>query len=157
MFTAYTLGMKHEFTETRTRTRAKAQKGGGMKITNTTRTKLRNTNSREYTDALKAYLAPIIESKAGDYGKTVEGNPFQWVISVARAEVAHEFNRHGDQAGIEYWLSGLAIDIAFNYGEIIEVACCLHGVETLDEKTADKIIEQWFKHIALKILQFSRA
>jgi len=121
------------------------------------KTKLRNTASREYTDALKSYLVPIIESKAGDYGQAIEGNPFKWVIDAARAEVDHEFKRHGDQGGLEYWLSGLALDIAFNYGDIIETACKLHGVDVLDDKTADKIIEQWFRHMAWKILQFSRA
>jgi len=121
------------------------------------KTKLKNTHSNEYKNALKAYLVPIIEQKAQDCEMTIDGNPFAWVIDLARSEVAHEFTRHGEQGGIEYWLSGLAMDIAFTYRDIIAVACKIHGVESLDEKTADMICDQWFKHLAWKILQFSRA
>jgi hypothetical protein len=45
--------------------------------------------------------------------------------------------------------------IAFYNDDIIAIAEALHEC-TLSEKEKDKVCENWFQHIAAKILQYSR-
>ena len=116
---------------------------------------MKNTNSKEYKEAVKAYLIPIIEDRAKSMGKTIEGNPFNWVLEVARREVPEYFKRGGEQSGLCHWLQGLGMGIDYTNFVILQLAEKWHGCQ-LTDKQAEKIIENWFNHIAFKILQFSR-
>lgn len=116
---------------------------------------MKNTNSKEYKASVKAYLIPIIEDRAKSMDTTIQGNPFAWIIGVAKSEVKHEFDRHGEQAGLCSWLQGLGMGIDFANYDIVQLAQSWHGCK-LTDKQAEKVIENWFNHIALKILQFSR-
>lgn len=117
---------------------------------------MKNTNSKSFNDNLKAYLAPIIQSRAEDYEEpTPPANLYQWAIDTAKKEVGHEFRQHGDQGGLEYWLSGLGLNVDCYYGDIIEAAEKMHGC-TLTEKQREMIVERWFNFIAAKILQYAR-
>jgi len=129
-----------------------------MRRTNTNEFKaaMKSTNTNEFKSKLQAYLEPIIAQKAEDYGQTIEGNPYQWAIDTAKAEVGHEFDRNGDQEGLSYWLSGLAIDIDYNYCDIIRVAESMHDCK-LSDKEADMVCERWFDFVACKMLQYAAA
>lgn len=116
---------------------------------------MKNTNSSEYKASVKAYLVPIIEDRAESMEKTIEGNPFAWIIEVAKSEVKHEFDRHGLQAGLCSWLQGLGMGIDYSNYDIVQLAQSWHEC-TLTDKQAAKVIENWFSHIAFKIIQFSR-
>jgi len=116
---------------------------------------MKHTNTNSFNNALKAYLLPIIESKAEGCEETTTGNPYKWVLDTARKEVGHEFDRHGDQGGLEYWLSGLGMGIDYTYAGIIEAAEKMHACK-LTEKEADMMCDRWFGFLAAKILQFSR-
>lgn len=117
---------------------------------------MKNTNSKAFNDNLKAYLAPIIQAHAEDYGEpTPPANLYQWAIDTAKNEVGHEFSRRGDQKGLEYWLSGLALDVAYYYCDIIATAEKLHEC-TLTEKQEKIVCEHWFSLLAAKMIQYAR-
>ena len=117
---------------------------------------MKNTNSKEFNDALKSYLAPIIQAHAEDYGEpTPPANLYQWAIDTAKNEVGHKFARHGDQKGLEYWLSGMALNVACYYCDIIETAEKLHGC-TLTDKQKETVCEMWFSLLAAKMMQYAR-
>ena len=115
---------------------------------------MKNTNSKEYKDAQKAYLLPIIQERAANMGQTITGNPYAWVLDVAKSESGHDF-RKGDQTGMTNWLQGLGMGIDFYNADIIRVCEQLHGC-TLAYSQAGKCVENWFSHIAFKIIQFSK-
>ena len=116
---------------------------------------MKHTNTKQFNAALQSYLEPIIRDKAGDLGQIIDGNPFAWAVNVAREEVGHEFERNGDQSGLEYWLSGLGMNIAYTYADIIDEAEKMHG-EKLTDKETDIIIRNWFPFLSAKILQYAK-
>jgi len=117
---------------------------------------MKNTNSKEFKIALKAYLLEAIHSKAEDYAVDLEGvNPFAWIISIAKDELPHEFQRRGEQGGLEYWLSVLGLNIEYYYADIIAVSEMLHDCK-LSEKEKNLVCDKWFAFIAAKILQYSK-
>ena len=116
---------------------------------------MKKTNTKEFNNALKAYLEPIIQEKAEAYHVMI-ADPFAWVVKIARDEVGHEFNRKGEQGGLGYWLSGLGLDVDYNYCDIIRVSESLHDCE-LTERERETVCERWFDFLAAKILQYSRA
>ncbi len=115
---------------------------------------MKHTNTNKFNAKVKAYLLPIIERKLEDY-ETETGNPFAWVVEQAKKEVPHEFARKSEQDALAYWLSGMALDIDAYYCDIIATAEKWHECE-LSEKEQEKVCENWFSFIALKILQYSR-
>jgi len=117
---------------------------------------LKNTNTKAFNDNLKAYLKSIIEDRAEGMETEIEGNPYAWILAVAKSEVSHEFERKGDQSGLDYWLSGLGMNIDYTYCEIIKQAEKLHEC-TLTDKQAEMVCEKWFSFIAAKILQYARS
>jgi hypothetical protein len=116
---------------------------------------MKRTNTKEFNKAFQQYLAPIIKQRADDYNDNPE-NVWQWAIDTARAEIPHEFDRHGTQSGLSSWLAGCALNIAVYNGDIIAVAERLHGCK-LTDKQADKVISKWFDFVALKINQYARS
>ncbi len=117
---------------------------------------MKNTNTKAFNDDLKAYLAPIIQARAEDYGEpTPPANLYQWAIDTAKNEVGHEFTQHGDQKGLEYWLSGMALNVACYNCDIIETAEKIHAC-TLADKEKETVCEKWFSFLAAKMLQYAR-
>jgi len=116
---------------------------------------MKHTNTNEFNAKVKAYLIPIIEEHASDYDETTNGKPFTWALKTAKNEVAFEFNRKGDQGGLEYWLSGLALNIAYMNSEILELVEKWHECK-LTEKEESPFVENWFKWLAAKMLQCAR-
>lgn len=110
-----------------------------------------NTNSKAFKDALRAYLAPIIQDHAEDYNATPE-NLFKWALETAKNELPHV---KGDGACMTEWLQGCALGIAIYNYEIIEVSEMLHNCK-LTEKQKGKFVAGWFNFIANKIVQFAR-
>ena len=116
---------------------------------------MKNTNSKEYKATVREYLTPIVIEALEGREKSTEGNIFKSIIDCARSEEPHEFSRHGQQGGLAQWLQGLGMGIDFYNGEIIRVCESLHDCK-LSDKEAEKCVENWFNHIAFKILQFSK-
>ena len=83
---------------------------------------MKHTNTKEFKAKIAAYLAPIIEDRAADYDQKTGGKPFNWALNMAKIEVPHEFQRKGEQGGLEYWLSGLGLSVEYLYSDIIALA-----------------------------------
>jgi hypothetical protein len=63
--------------------------------------------------------------------------------------------RYGKQKAMADWLSGLALNLPFYYGEIIELAVAMGSIEeNPNEKLQDKVIENYWEFIANVILGF---
>lgn len=116
---------------------------------------MKNTNSKDYMDAVKAYLLPLILTMAEERGQKPE-RPFAWVIETAKSEVGHEFERHGLQAGLTYWLSGLGLyGLDFYNSDIADLAEKWHACK-LSDKQRETVVEKWFEHIAWQIIKLAR-
>ncbi len=77
------------------------------------------------------------------------------LVNTAKAEVGHEFERHGTHAGLKYWLSGLpsVIDLPVYNGEVVEFAEKIGSVVNPTEKEAEKITENFYGFMASAIYQ----
>jgi len=118
---------------------------------------MKRTNTKEFRAGFDAVMIPIIKGYAENYGATVTGNLYQFVIDQAKREVAHEFERGGDQKGLEYWLSGCGLlGLPIYNSEIVETAEKMHG-EKLTDKQAETVIANWFRFVACKFCQYARA
>jgi len=63
--------------------------------------------------------------------------------------------RYGKQKAMADWLSGLALNLPFYYGEIIELAISMGSIEeNPSEKLQDKVIENYWEFMANVILGF---
>ena len=118
---------------------------------------MKRTNTKQFKAGFDAVMVPIIKGYAENYGDTIAGNPYQYVIDTAKREVSHEFDRHGTQGGLEYWLSGCGLlGLPVYNSEIVETAEKMHG-EKLSDKDAEKVITNWFRFVACKICQYAGA
>ena len=118
---------------------------------------MKNTNTNEFKAKLREYLLPAIHDKLESYGfdpQTVE-KPFSSILGIARGEVPHEFDRHGEQGGMEYWLEGLGLGIDFYYCDIIRACEQMHECK-LTDREKETVCENWWRFMASKICQFAR-
>ena len=88
-------------------------------------------------------------------GQRQELAPLQPLINIAQQEVSHEFDRKGLQGCLTDWLQGLGMGLDYMNYNIIQLAEKWHDCK-LTEKEAEKITANWWSHIALKMIQFSR-
>lgn len=112
---------------------------------------MERTNSKKYTENMRQYLSGCME---GDF-KTGLANVFKCFAS----EFDYEYNRRrwpNNQERLAHYLQGLpsCINIDFSNHSILEVAARLHGVDGFDERMENKILENWFSHVALFLIRF---
>jgi hypothetical protein len=119
--------------------------------------KLRKTNSKEYVQAWEAYVADCIDVD-GDESPTLKEK-----LAHAAQRFASEYGYPDNlrrypnvQNRLKEYLQGLPFSFAFNYSDITETACRLHGVSAITEKQADMIQEQWIDHCALMLLRVAQ-
>ena len=109
------------------------------------------TNSKRYTDNMRRYLSGCME----------EGFPegLARVFQCFASEFDHDYNRKrwpNNQERLAHYLQGLpsCLDIDYANHSILEVAARLHEVKGFDAKMEDKILENWFSHVALFLIRF---
>ena len=108
---------------------------------------MKNTNTNEFK---KWFDAQILEWTEQDTPETA----YEYIMSRFWAEAGTRA-QGSIQDQLEYWLSGLAINLPFMYCDIIATAESYHGELTEQEK--DKVCENWFRFCACKILQRHQA
>ena len=70
-------------------------------------------------------------------------------------EYGFQIERMGENKAMAEWLSGLAINIPYTYGEIIELAIEMGSIdENPSEALEDRVIENYFSFMANIILSF---
>lgn len=115
--------------------------------------KLLNTNSGIYKNAINQYLLNGIEFEGTDKEK------INYVFECFISEYWHDYNKkyynNNVQTGLKNWLMGLpsAIYVSFYNHEILEVTKMLHNVTELTEDQEITILQNWFSHIAFKLIQ----
>ena len=119
-------------------------------------TNLLKTNSKQYVSAWEAYVADCIDVN-GDESPSLKAK-----LGHAAMRFASEYGYPDNlrrfpnvQVRLKEYLQGLPFSFAFNYTDITETACKLHGVATLTDKQADMIQEQWFNHCAMMLLRIA--
>jgi hypothetical protein len=127
------------------------------------------TNSKKYLSNIQNYLLDAINT--GDF-KIIKNNsglmPFNedaqkiaFVMYCYNLEYNHAYNvkRYpNEQTRFANWLSGLpsVLNIPFYPSGIIELAKELQEVETYDQKTKDKICDNYFNFMAYHILKLNQ-
>lgn len=117
---------------------------------------------KTYKKALRAEIIARIDFDGYFYADAMPTTDDAKVIALvetAKNEVPHEFARHGDFQGLQYWLSGLpsCIDLPVYNDEVVEFAEKIGSVENPTEKECEKITENFYRFMATNILQMYEA
>lgn len=68
------------------------------------------------------------------------------------SEYGWNVERKGEFKALTEWLAGLALNIPYNNCDILELA----GAENMSEKAQDKILNNYFKFMAMRLLKIWR-
>ena len=109
------------------------------------------TNSKKYFEPLHRFILDRIEFEDAPYNLS-DRQKVEYLLATCKNEAGG-----CSHAVLTEWLAGLPsyINIPFANYEIIELAEWLHGHELSEEQT-DKIIENYFSHMAFHILKLHR-
>ena len=114
------------------------------------------TNSRKYQENFKNYFLEVIESEdLPEYIKT-DKEKVNFIFERFEDEYNHENNKRRTpilQLRFAEWLQGLAINLPYNYDDIIDLAKKL--LETDQLKNEDKIINNYWSFMALQIIRLN--
>jgi hypothetical protein len=117
---------------------------------------MKRTNTKEYNEAIYKYILECIDSEDVN-------------LKTDKDKIEHFFNRFNSEynyknnqlryPNLQNRISNYLQDIPFNFAtwkhEIIEVAERLHECKFTD-KQEDKIIANYYSHLALKIIQLRK-
>jgi hypothetical protein len=111
---------------------------------------MKNTNSKEYKQAIKQYLMDCLESSESS---------IEYFFQCFESEYNLEHNKRrlpNYQNRLAEYLSGLpsCINIDFSNHDIIKAAEQLHDC-TLTDKQQDKVINFWFNHLAFHLIKLN--
>jgi len=114
------------------------------------------TNSKKYQENFKNYFLEVIESEdLPEYIKT-DKEKVNFIFERFEDEYNHENNKRRTpilQLRFAEWLQGLAINLPYNYDDIIDLAKKL--LETDQLKNEDKIINNYWSFMALQIIRLN--
>lgn len=111
---------------------------------------MKNTNTNKFKQTVFTYLCNAAELQGS------ERDVAKYLFQRFESEYNHGSNRKcipNNQQRIAEWLSGLAIDIDFTNHDIIERAKEWHSVDGFDEAMVEKITNNWFNFLAIKLNQ----
>ena len=117
---------------------------------------------KNYKKALRAEIIARIDFEGYFEADTIPKTDDEKIITlieIVKKEAGHEIARKGWQDGLEYWLSGLpsCIDLPVYHGEVIKFAEKIGSVINPTEKEADKICENFYRFMAVNIIQMYQA
>lgn len=115
---------------------------------------MKRTNSKDYQNAVRTYLEPLIREQMEERGGS--GCPFKWLLMTAQEELPEKFEQKDTHTGLTYWLQGMGMwGLDCVNEDIVKVAEEWHEC-VLTEKEQEKVVENWFTHIALMIMRFAK-
>jgi hypothetical protein len=116
-------------------------------------------NSKKFAENMRSYLLDCFENEENTEHLTPD-QKFIYIYNRFESEYVHQYNLRKFDFNktliMTEWLSGLAISCDFYYNDILKVARKLHDLKpdfVFDEKTEDKICEQWFQLLAIHIIK----
>ena len=114
------------------------------------------TNSKKYLNNIQTYLLNAIDSEGYENQPTTDKEKISFLIDCYNSEYNHAYNVKmypNEQVRFGNWLSGLpsVLNIPFYPSEILKLARQLQEVETYDKKTEERICENYFNFMILKL------
>ena len=116
-----------------------------------------NTKKREYRQGLEEYILECIESDDDDL-KTAK-DKLTYLINRFNTEynTKHEKRRYPNlQKRLASYFQGLPFNFNYTNHDIWEVAKTLHNIEKLTEEEEDKILSNWWNHLAIHVIRMAR-
>lgn len=116
---------------------------------------MKNTNTKAFRQTVYSYLCQSAYSFDETGLPDTQANRAQHMWDRFNQEYNYPQNRTrypSTQQRVASWLSGLAINTAYTYCDIIALAETWHDC-TLTDKERDKVCAQWFDFLAMKLLQ----
>mgnify|MGYP003634889522 CR=1 FL=1 len=119
------------------------------------------TNSKKYLNNIQTYLINAIDSDGYENQPTTDKAKVSFLVDCYNSEYNHAYNVKmypNEQIRFANWLSGLpsVLNIPFYPSSILELAKELQEVETYDQKTKDKICDNYFNFMAYHILKLNQ-
>jgi len=112
---------------------------------------VKNTNTKAFKMMVFRYL---IDS-AYDCDGMTDRQIVQHIYDRWQAEYCYEYNlqRYGNgRDNLKEWLAGLPLNIDFYNGDIVKITEQWHET-TLSDSQAQRVIDNWFQFLAMKLLQ----
>ena len=129
--------------------------GGQVKLKFTTMLK---TNSSQYRNNIYTYLLDSIDGTEFQVKTDTPSEKMEFFFKTFLKEFIHKNNQHLPiEKNLAEWLSGLpsVIDLPFYNGDILKLAKSLLETDNLSEDLEDKIIENYYNHMALHLIYLS--
>ena len=119
------------------------------------------TNSKKYLNNIQTYLINAIDSDGYENQPTTDKAKVSFLVDCYNSEYNHAYNVKmypNEQIRFANWLSGLpsVLNIPFYPSSILELSKELQEVETYDQKTKDKICDNYFNFMAYHILKLNQ-
>jgi hypothetical protein len=119
------------------------------------------TNSKKYLNNIQTYLINAIDSDGYENQPTTDKAKVSFLVDCYNSEYNHAYNVKmypNEQIRFANWLSGLpsVLNIPFYPSSILELSKELQEVETYDQKTKDKICNNYFNFMAYHILKLNQ-
>lgn len=111
------------------------------------------TTRKNFNPTIKAYLLEVIADGEGMENAS-EKELVNYVAERFNSEYGHEVSRYGLQQAFVNWLQGLALNVAYHYGDI-ETLLLSWGVLTGNETEAatSKALNNYWVRLASNMLQ----
>jgi len=119
------------------------------------------TNSKKYLSNIQNYLIDAIYTEDHKTEAITDAQKLAFVMSCYNSEFNHKYNAiryPNEQERFANWLAGLpsVLDIPFKYDGVLKLAKQLQEVETYNEKTEQRICENYFNFMAYHILKLNQ-
>ena len=119
------------------------------------------TNSKKYIANIQNYLIDAIYTEDHKTEAITDAQKLAFVMSCYNSEFNHKYNAiryPNEQERFANWLAGLpsVLDIPFKYDGVLKLAKQLQEVETYNEKTEQRICENYFNFMAYHILKLNQ-
>ena len=119
------------------------------------------TNSKKYLANIQNYLIDAIYTEDHKTEAITDAQKLAFVMSCYNSEFNHKYNAiryPNEQERFANWLAGLpsVLDIPFKYDGVLKLAKQLQEVETYNEKTEQRICENYFNFMAYHILKLNQ-
>ena len=119
------------------------------------------TNSKKYLANIQNYLIDAVSTEDHKTEAITDAQKLAFVMSCYNSEFNHKYNAiryPNEQERFANWLAGLpsVLDIPFKYDGVLKLAKQLQEVETYNEKTEQRICENYFNFMAYHILKLNQ-
>ena len=111
----------------------------------------------EYKKRYKKYILSSVSKEMRENGikKTDDNSVISYLFNRFNKEYGFMIERVGKQKAVSEWLSGIAIDIPFYNGDIIDFAIKMGSIDkNPSDKIIDKVVANYFGFMANVILSF---